>query len=153
MKYVLMVLLFIGCTATAETITGRVVRVADGDTFTLLTAENKQERIRLADIDAPEKGQDFSEKSRLFLAELVAGKTVRVEYRSRDQYRRILGVVYVDGKNVNEEMVRQGLAWEYRTNKNARIKELQADAQRKRLNIFSMPNPVNPYDYRRGKRQ
>jgi len=155
MKYVLLALLLIGfmSSAVSETITGKVVRVADGDTFTLMTAENRQERIRLVDIDAPERGQDFSEKSRLYLSELLAGKTVRVEYKNRDMYGRILGVVYADGKNVNEEMVRQGLAWEYRTNKNTRIKELQKEAQRKRLNIFSMRNPINPYDYRQGKRR
>ena len=151
MKYFILSLLLISWTTT-ETIRGKVVRVADGDTITILVAGNKQERIRLADIDAPERGQEFSEKSRQLLSSLVAGKTVRVEYSGRDMYGRILGTVCVGRKNVNEEMVRQGLAWEYRTNRNKKIKELQAEAQRKRLNIFSARNPINPYDYRRGKR-
>ena len=148
MKYFLFFVLLIGW-AASETITGKVVRVIDGDTLVLLVAGNKQERIRLADIDAPERGQEFSDKSRQLLSSLAAGKTVRVEYSSRDQYGRLLGTVYVGRKNINEEMVRQGLAWEYRFNRNKKIKDLQAEAQRKRLNIFSVPNPINPYDYRR----
>ena len=151
MKYFLFFVFLVGW-AASETITGKVVRVIDGDTVVLLVAGNKQERIRLADIDAPERGQEFSEKSRQLLSSLVANKTVRVEYSGRDMYGRILGTVCVGRKNVNEEMVRQGLAWEYRTNRNKKIKELQAEAQRKRLNIFSARNPINPYDYRRGKR-
>ena len=152
MKYFLFFVLLIGW-AASETITGKVVRVIDGDTVVLLVAGNKQERIRLADIDAPERGQDFSDKSRQLLSSLVAGKTVRVEYSGRDMYGRILGTVYVGRKNINEEMVRQGLAWEYRFNRNKRIKDLQAEAQRKRLNIFSERNPINPYDYRNRNRK
>jgi hypothetical protein len=84
--------------------------------------ETDRKKIRLADIDAPEKGQDFSEKSRQFLASLVAGKTVRVEGAKRDRYRRILGVVYVDGVNVNEAMVKEGLAWRYHYCKDKKIR-------------------------------
>jgi len=151
MKYLFIFLLMVSCTPL-EIITGTVVQVTDGDTFTLLTTENKQEQIRLADIDAPEKGQDFSGTSRLYLGELLAGKTIQVEYKSKDQSGHILGTVFVDGKNINEEMVKEGLAWEFHTNKKARIKELQLEAQRRKLNIFSLPNPINPYDYRQGKR-
>ena len=152
MKYLTAVLLIVGCTAL-QTLTGRVVGVVDGDTVTVLIEGNKQERIRLLDIDAPETGQPFSEKSRQFLSGMVAGKTVTVEYAGRDQYGRILGTVFVDGKNVNEELVKAGLAWNYVYSRNNRYARLEAEARSKRLNIFSEPNPVNPYDYRRGKRK
>ena len=151
MKYLLSIL-FLTCFTAAETMTGIVVKVTDGDTVTVLVAGNRQEIIRLADIDAPEKGQPFSEKSRIFLSDMVAGKTVRVEYSRRDLYGRILGVVFVDGKNVNEELLKAGLAWNYHYSRNKRYAELEAEAKRQRLNIFSERNPVSPYDYRRGKR-
>jgi len=150
-KYLLSVWLLVSF-AAADVLTGKVVRVIDGDTVVLLTAGNKQERIRLNDIDAPEKGQPYSEASRIFLSDMIAGKTVRVEYKGRDRYRRILGTIFIGGKNVNEEMVRAGLAWKYQNSRNKRIAELEAEAKRKRLNIFSERNTVSPYDYRRGKR-
>ena len=151
MKYLLSIL-FLTVFTTTSVMTGRVVKVIDGDTITVLTA-GKQEKIRLLDIDAPEKKQAYGEKSRLFLADMVAGKTVRVEYKNRDRYGRILGVVFVGGKNVNEEMLKAGLAWNYQYSRNKRYAELEAEAKRKRLNIFSEKNPVNPYYFRNGKKQ
>jgi len=100
MKYLLS-LLFLITFSASESLTGKVIRVIDGDTLVLLFAGNKQERIRLLDIDAPENGQDFSEKSRQFLAGMVSGKTFKVDYKKRDQYKRILGVVFIDGTNGN----------------------------------------------------
>jgi endonuclease YncB( thermonuclease family) len=79
------------------------------------------------------KDRSFSEKSRQFLASLVAGKTVRVEWSKRDRYRRILGIVYVDGVNVNEAMVKEGLAWRYHSCKDKKLAARQAEAKQKRL--------------------
>ena len=151
MKYLLTVLLLLNY-VSLENLTGKVVKVTDGDTITILTDGNKQERIRLADIDAPERNQPYYEKSRLFLSDMVAGKTVTVEYKGRDQYGRILGTVIIENINVNEELVKVGLAWNYYYSRNKRMIELEAEAKRKKLNIFSDKNPINPYDYRRGKR-
>jgi len=152
MKYWLTVLFLLSFTAL-ETMVGRVVKVTDGDTINILIDGNKQERIRFLDIDAPETGQPFSEKSRKFVSDMVAGKTVRVEYSRRDQYGRILGTVFVDGKNVSEELLKAGLAWNYYYSRNKRYAELEAEAKRKGLNIFSERNPVNPYDYRKAKKK
>ena len=152
MKYIFSILvLFV--LSQKEVMIGKVVRVADGDTITVLVEGNKNERIRLSDIDAPEHGQDFSEKSRLYLADMVAGKIVRIEYKERDMYGRILGTVFINGKNVNEEMVRVGLAWEYKYNKNEKITELQQEAKEKKLNIWRDKNPINPYDYRKSNQK
>jgi endonuclease YncB( thermonuclease family) len=133
--------------------TGKVVKVTDGDTITLLTSDNRQEKIRLDGIDAPEKKQDYGEKSKQYLASLVAGKTVRVEYKSKDRYGRILGTVYVGTLNVNEEMIRKGLAWQYKYNKDRNLTRLQDEAKAKKLNIWSVKNPVDPYDYRKSRRK
>jgi len=96
-----------------DVIVGKVVRVADGDTITVL--ENRtQHRIRLYGIDAPERRQDFSNKAKQFVSELVFGKQVRVVKKDIDRYDRIVGIVYVGDVCVNEEIVRNGLAWVYR---------------------------------------
>ena len=100
------------------------MKVADGDTLTLVTVGSApradripaatQHKIRLYGIDAPESHQAFGQKSKHHLSSLVFGKDVRVAYKSRDKYGRILGTVYVDGKDVNLEMIRAGLAWHYK---------------------------------------
>ena len=79
--------------AQAETLTGRVVRVTDGDTIVVLDASKVQHKIRLTGIDAPERGQAFGTKSKEHLSDLVAGKSVVVDYSKYDRYQRILGKV------------------------------------------------------------
>jgi endonuclease YncB( thermonuclease family) len=136
-----------------KSITGKIVKVIDGDTVTLLTFDNKQEKVRLDGIDAPEKGQDFAEKSRQYLSSLVAGKTVRIQYKNKDRYGRILGTVFVGNMNVNEEMIRKGLAWQYFYNKDNHYRKLQEEAKAKKLNIWSGRSPVDPYDYRKNRKK
>jgi endonuclease YncB( thermonuclease family) len=80
-------------TSFAETIEGKVVKVADGNTITVLDSNKQQHRIRLAGIDAPEKGQPFGNASRKKLRDLVSGKEVKVEYDKHDRYGRIVGKV------------------------------------------------------------
>ena len=84
-----------------------MVRIADGDTLTVLV-DRQQVKVRLIAIDAPERGQDFSQRSRQALADLVFGKEVRIVTHGKDRYGRVIGDVYVDGKLVNEVLVREG---------------------------------------------
>ena len=101
----------------AETLKGRVVKVADGDTITVLDAANVQHRIRLDKIDAPEKAQPFGDASRRHLATFVAGKIVKVEWTKKDKYGRILGTVWTMLPvriDVNLQMVNDGYAWHYK---------------------------------------
>ncbi|MDR2916184.1 MAG: thermonuclease family protein [Tannerella sp.] len=97
---------------TSQTeITGKVVRVADGDTFTLLSNNNEQIRVRLYGIDAPEAKQAFSEKSRLYLANLIAGKEVTIQVESIDKYSRTVAKVKTDSvEDVGLEMLKAGMA-------------------------------------------
>ena len=106
----LFVLLITQCLAQADTLTGRVVRVTDGDTIVVLDADNTQHKIRLTGIDAPEKKQAFGTKSKEHLSDSVAGKTVVVEYGKRDYYKRILGKVLLNDRDMNLEQVRAGHA-------------------------------------------
>lgn len=98
--------------ASAAQLEGRVVKVSDGDTITVLDSSKTQHRIRLTGIDAPEKKQAFGEKSRLSLAALVAGKNVTVHWDNKDRYNRILGkVITPDGKDANLLQIKNGMAW------------------------------------------
>lgn len=139
--------------ASTGSLTGKVVSVADGDTFTLLTNNNERVKIRLYAIDAPERGQDFGTKSREFLNDLCYGKMVTIEKKDTDQYGRTLGIAFADGVNLNEEMVRNGLAWYYSHYANdPKLEALEQSARRQRLNIWSMKNPVHPHEFRKNKK-
>jgi|GEM_PF-3304207 len=96
--------------AYAETISGRVVSIADGDTITVLTPEKDQVRIRLSEIDAPEKSQDFGQASKQSLSNLVLGKDVLVQAEGLDKYGRTVGTVMVGGVDANLQQLAKGLA-------------------------------------------
>ncbi len=105
--------LLTGQTLAAD-FTGRVVGVSDGDTITVLH-NGKGERIRLHGIDCPEKRQAFGNRAKQFTSKLVFGETVTVQVMDRNRYVRTVGVVLLpDGRSLNHELVRAGLAWIYR---------------------------------------
>lgn len=138
-----------------DVIIGKVVRVADGDTVAVF--ENRtQHRIRLFGIDAPERRQDFSNKAKQFVSELVFGKQVRVAKHDIDRYDRIVGIVYVGNVCVNEELVRNGLAWVYRYYCKIPLcgdwLELEAQARAGKVGLWSHPDPVPPWEFRRARR-
>ena len=117
--------------------------------MTILDAANAQHKIRLYGIDAPESRQAFGQKSKQHLSSLVFGKDVRVAYKSRDKYGRILGTVYVDGLDVNLEMLRAGLAWHYkRYDKSPAYAAAESEARAAKRGLWPAPNPIQPEDYR-----
>lgn len=132
---------------------GRVVKVSDGDTFTLLLADSTQERVRMHGIDAPEKkgGQPYSRAAKDYLSSLIAGKTVTVRSQSRDRYGRILGVVSTsEVSDVNLEMIRTGMAWHYSYYDNTEAyKAAEVYARKNKLGLWKDENPVNPYEWRK----
>jgi endonuclease YncB( thermonuclease family) len=87
--------------ALTATLAGRVVGISEGDTVTVLTAENRQFRIRLSGIDVPEKKQPFGVHAKETLARQRYGQTVVVEWSKTDRYGRILGKIEVDGVDAN----------------------------------------------------
>ena len=146
--------------AGQQTLSGRVVRIADGDTITVLDASNTQHRIRLQGVDAPESKQDFGTQSKQRLSSMVFGKDVTVVYEKTDQYGRLVGKVLLDGKDINLEQVRSGMAWhykEYEREQSAEDRELYARAQDEarsaRRGLWADPNPVEPGEFRREERQ
>jgi micrococcal nuclease len=139
---------------TDDVIIGKVVKVADGDTITVLE-DRAQHRIRLYGIDAPERRQDFSNRAKQFVSDLVFGKQVRIVKQDIDRYGRIVGIVYVDDVCVNEKLVKNGLAWVYRRYCRTPIcagwLELEAQAKDGKIGLWSHPDPMPPWEYRRNK--
>jgi micrococcal nuclease len=138
----------------AEGLSGRAVNIPDGDTFTLLTSENRSIRVRLYGIDAPERGQDFYQASKQYLGNLLKGKNILVQVRDTDQYRRIVGDVYLpDQRNVNKAMIEAGLAWHYKQfSKDEDLAVAEEEARQKRLGLWQQFNAQPPWEWRREKR-
>ena len=100
--------------ALSHALTGKVISVADGDTITILDSSNRQHKIRLYGIDTPEKKQDFGKTAKKYTASLTAGKKIKVTAYDTDRYGRTVGVVEVNGLNVNRKLIESGYAWQYR---------------------------------------
>ena len=105
------ILLAFSSAVFAADLNGRVVGISDGDTFTLLTSDKQQVKIRLAEIDAPESGQPYGSKSKQTLSGLIFGKDVRVVVQTTDRYGRTVGRPYVGDLDICAEMDRTGAAW------------------------------------------
>jgi endonuclease YncB( thermonuclease family) len=145
--------------ATADTLSGRVARVVDGDTLVLLLAGNAQERIRIAGIDCPERGQAFGTKAKDALSRLAGGKEVTVEREKRDRYGRIVGKVVADGRDVDFALVREGMCWWYRKYAHeqsdadqALYEDAETKAREKRLGLWRDPDPMPPWEWRGERR-
>lgn len=139
---------------------GEVVRIIDGDTIDVLV-DKQPVRVRLVDIDAPEKRQAFGERARQALAGMVFRRHVLVDEKDTDRYGRTLGTVWVNmelasrppqPRNVNAAMVHQGMAWAYRFHGRAADPEmlrLEQEARGKRVGLWSDPHAVEPWKWRR----
>lgn len=129
--------------------TAEVIHVIDGDTVDVLVV-NQPIRIRLAGIDAPEKGQAFGTKARKVLSDMVKNKRVTVVEVDKDQYQRIVAIIKLDDLNINQEMVRQGMAWVYTNyNQDYNLPLLEAKARANKTGLWSQANPVPPWLYRK----
>lgn len=145
----------LAATGAAQEITGKVVAIADGDTLTLLVAGNRQVRVRLTEIDTPERGQPYAEKAKQALSDLVFGRSVRVRSSGPDRFGRTLGRVFVGDVDVNAEMVRTGAAWVYRQYaRDPRILELELEARAAPRGIWILPEAdrVPPWEWRQKRR-
>lgn len=131
--------------------TGPVVAILDGDTIDVLV-DSRPVRIRLAQIDAPEKKQAFGTRSRQALSAMVFRQVVTVAEAGPDRYGRTLGTVFSAGVNVNAAMVDQGMAWAYRQYVTDRsLIQLEAQARAARRGLWADPAPVEPWLFRRNK--
>lgn len=134
------------------TYTGKVVTVSDGDTIRVMH-QGGQLKIRLAEIDAPEKSQAYGMRSKQSLSDMVYGKEVRVVQQDQDRYGRIVGRVYQGSIDVNAEQVKRGMAWVYvRYANDPTLFPMERAARSARRGLWADPHPQAPWDYRHGKR-
>lgn len=135
--------------ANAEEFSGKVIAVMDGDTL-LVIREGHPVKVRLTEVDAPEKAQPFGAASQKSLAEMTMGKQVKVVSRAVDDYGRLLATAFAGELNVNHEQVRRGMAWEYsRFHSNRELMALQREAQQARRGLWAGEDPVEPSQWRK----
>jgi len=160
-RVVLVACFLVAATATAAaaadaTISGLVVGVADGDTLTVLDAQYRQHRVRLAGIDAPEKRQAFGQRAKQNLSAMTYLRQADVQGGKFDRYGRIVGKVTVGGTDVNLRQVEVGLAWHYRRyarEQSPLDREAYAAAESAAKGalrgLWALPSPTPPWEFRR----
>jgi endonuclease YncB( thermonuclease family) len=137
--------------AAGNKLTGRVVRVTDGDTLTLRLSLREKYIIRLHGIDAPERDQAYGAIASRSLSRLVNGREVAVVVEDRDDYGRLVGRVYAEGRDINLALVQDGHAWWYRQYAKSRtdLAEAEAAARNAEIGLWTDGEAVPPWIWRR----
>jgi len=137
----------------------RVVSVADGDTITVLVTsgdDKRTEKIRLRGVDCPERAQPFGNKAKQLTSKLVSGKEVEIVpgKDGTDRYGRTIAEVRVDGRSLNEELLRAGLAWHYKQyDDSERYDALERAARAAKLGLWAEADPIPPWEWRKRARK
>ena len=151
MKYlnwtIILIALLLGDFAYAH----KVIGISDGDTMTLLV-DNKPLKIRLANIDAPEKRQNYGQKSKESLSDICWNTDATYEAQTIDRYGRTVSIVHCNGIEANTEQVKRGMAWVYvKYNKDAALPALEQSARASKVGLWSDDNPIAPWVFRKKK--
>lgn len=130
----------------------KVISIADGDSFTVLFADNHTQRIRMHGIDCPERNQPFSSVAKKFTSDLIFGKIVYLKEKDIDRYGRLVALVYTlpSGVCINEQLLKAGLAWHFtRYDKNPKWAKLQKEAMAKKAGLWGgNEKPIEPWIWR-----
>ena len=155
-KLTFIILLFFSLLSLAEELIGKVIKVSDGDTITVIDSNNQKHKIRLKGIDAPETQQAFGDISTQSLTELVYDKEVVVHWDKKDKYYRILGKVIVDGRDANYVQLKKGLAWYYKQYEKdlsdedkQRYSEAEEWARNYTEGLWADSKSIPPWEFRR----
>jgi micrococcal nuclease len=150
-----------------RTATGKVTKVSDGDTIHVTTPEQTQLTVRLYGIDAPETpkinqrtgrinkpGQPMGEEAWGALRAKILGRTVRLDIMDIDRYKRMVGIIWTDNRNINLEMVKEGFAEtyiEYLRGEPYRQQFIRAQekAQVSKRGIWALSHYERPADFRK----
>ncbi len=145
-------LILLAPAAYSDQLTGKVVGISDGDTITIRTEQNQNIKIRLAEIDAPEKKQPWGQNSKQALSDLIFSLIVTVESVGVDRYDRTLGTVFLKQVNINKHMVEHGNAWAYEKYvRDQKYFALQKNAQARKVGLWSLSDgqAVAPWVWRK----
>lgn len=152
-KFIFITLLFSVLIAFTDELTGKVIKVSDGDTITILDNENQVYHVRLDKIDAPEKKQEYGFESKQYLKSLIWMKDVLVKYNKKDRYNRILGIIYCNEQEINLMMVENGFAWHYKHfDKSINYIMAEKQAKENKVGLWKSEHPIEPYQFRKYKK-
>lgn len=149
-----------------RTIQAQVIKVSDGDTITVQDSLGTKVKVRLYGIDAPETeksnkktgrvtkpGQPYGEEAFQALQSKISKKQIQLDVMAVDLYKRSVGIVTLDGRSINKQMVAEGYAWAYRQYLNTPYKSeyigLEEQARAKKLGLWEQSNPQSPWDFRK----
>ncbi len=135
-------------------ITGKVIKITDGDTVTVMTTDHSKYKIRLSGIDAPERKQPFGKKSKQMLSRFIGKKMITAKCTGKDRYKRHICTIYLNGNDINAEMVANGGAWVYRKHyKGSYYYTLENQAKVKKLGLWrtSEAQAIPPWQWRHRK--
>ena len=137
-----------------DSFTAKVIKITDGDTIVVLTEDKKQVKIRLEGIDCPESNQDFGNRAKQLVSDLCFGKEVTIVKTGEDRFGRTLAFVFAGDVNINKELIKQGMAWHYKYfNKDKVLAMLEEQAKKSKIGLWSQPNPVAPWEFRRNRKK
>jgi endonuclease YncB( thermonuclease family) len=141
-------------TGSESTLHGKVLSVADGDTFTL-QVEDRKIKVRLQGIDCPERDQAFGKQAGDFIRDRVGGERVEVRKLGVDPYDRVLGEVFFENDNLNKELLKNGFAWWYEQHAPDRsdYRELQREARAEKRGLWSDVHAIAPWEFRKNRRE
>jgi micrococcal nuclease len=132
---------------------GKVVGITDGDTVTILVDGDKQYKIRLLDIDCPEKKQDFGTAAKQHLSDLIYNKDVQIKWQTVDRNQRVLGTIFCNNININHQMVQDGYAWHFiKYSNDATIHTLETVARKNKKGLWQYDNAIAPWDFRKASK-
>jgi endonuclease YncB( thermonuclease family) len=146
---VIPLLIFLIPAAYSDQLTGKVVGISDGDT---ITEQSQNIKVRLAEIDAPEKKQPWGQNSKQALSDLIFSLSVTVDSVGVDRYGRTLGTVFLKKVNINKHMVEHGNAWAYEKYvHDQNYFALQKNAQTRKVGLWSLSEDqkVAPWVWRK----
>ena len=163
LKRLLIIILFSISTYTYGDFNAQVVRIVDGDTIQVIDSNGIKFKIRLLGIDTPELKQRFGYESSLSLKKIIDGKSVIIISKTEKnkpytlgRYKRIIGKIILNGKDINLEMVQKGMAWHYKKYiKSQNVEDRQSynnaeqDARLNKIGLWSDVNPVAPWEWRK----
>ena len=136
-----------------RTFQAEVISVSDGDTVRVKESDGTIHRLRFNAIDAPESDQPYGPEATQFLENMVLGKTITIKAEGEDQYGRLISVLEVEGQNVNEALLKAGLAWWfYHYSDDLDLASLESEAKAMRKGLFASESPLYPRNWRRGAR-
>jgi micrococcal nuclease len=154
MKLKFILIFFLCVQVYAQTLTGKVIAIKDGDTVVVIDAANNQTTLRLAEVDCPEKKQAFGTKAKQFTSNQVYLKEIKYKVTDIDRYgRSIAKIYYENNKYLSAEIIKNGFGWQYKKYSTSKLlANLEQEARKNKRGLWADPYPIYPSDFRKSKK-